>query len=161
MRVLVAVLSLVSGAALAADGGWRIASLRDVERAPDFAARSKDPGGYMSVRADFDGDGRDDEAGFFVSGDEKAYAVFIGVPGHPMRHKVAEGPIADLPRLGLSLGKAGTFQTACGKGYGAAKDCATKSFVAAHPTLNLFTFESGARVVYWDGKVFRAEAVTD
>lgn len=158
MSALLAAVLLWTSAAHATDAGWRQATLKDVEKSADYAQRAKHPAGYLSARADFNGDGTEDEAAFFISADDKTYALFVVPPGRKPSQEVAEGPIAEFPRVGVFAGRAGEYQAACGMGR--KQDCKA-SFTAPYPTMHLFSFQSGARVIYWDGRAFVTQAISD
>lgn len=161
MSALLAAVLLWVSAAHAADAGWRQATLKDVEKSADYAQRAKHPAGYLSARADFNGDGTEDEVAFFISADDKTYALFVVPPGRKPSQKVAEGPIAEFPRVGVFAGRAGVYQTACKHGDERKPNCKADAFTTPYPTMHLFSFQSGARVIYWDGRAFVTQAISD
>ena len=145
-------------AAQAADmelpSGWRALKLSELKDTADFTFRSSEKD-FLSVMADFDGDGIIDAAQFLVKKDQSEYAFFITTHdrGKVIFHKhYKTKKLQDIARLGIDLTRPGDYDTACGKGYW---DCSAKEppkITLLNPSIHYFVFESASSLIYWDSK---------
>lgn len=119
-----------------------------VEEAPRYA-----------VSADFDGDGRMDEAGFRVSGERYALFARRGAGGPPVRLPY-EGPVGGLYNVGLEVLAPGRYATSCGRGaVGSSAPC--PKLELKRPAIAAFTWESATAAYFWEAGRFEEEWLTD
>ncbi len=112
---------------------------------------------YLTLSADFDGDGRDDQA-YFTTG-ETDYGVWIrrASAGKPVQ--VATFPSAALDKMGLETFPPGTYEGPCNLDIG--PDCdamQSMTFVLDHTALALFEYEIGQTMIFWNGERFISAA---
>lgn len=112
----------------------------------------------VSLSGDFDGDGRTDSARIIGN----ALIVTFDRPAGPSDHVALVLP-RGASSLKLSLVLSGRYETACGKGYLRATDCADapRSVTIENDAINLFTPESANQYVYWTGDRFAAAWMSD
>lgn len=153
---------LAQAAEIGLPSGWRILTLSDLKWTVDDPDRTPQKD-YLSVRADFDGDGKKDAARFLVKKDGSEYALFIShySDGKLIHYKhYSASQIRKIANLGISLAKPGVYKTACAKGYG--DECRAdepKEIRLEYHGIYFFTFESAASIVYWQSKNNRFEKV--
>ena len=125
--------------------------------------RSKDPRAFLTVRADFDGDGIQDVAQLLVNTDGTKYSLFVfsSKLRKWLQTGLADGPIKQLPNFGIEKVVPGSYETACGKGYGD-YTCAhgePKTLKLLFPAIDYFYYESSDSVIFWGGKTGRFRSV--
>ncbi len=80
--------------------------------------RSHDKDRYAVARGDFDGDGKEDTARLMISPDGKRAAIVVELSAKGTMVIGLEDAAPDiLGVMGISVVRAGTHKTACGKGY--------------------------------------------
>jgi len=132
--------------------GWRPAELSDYVDTPDYPRRLAAPNGGLKVEADFDGDGRADEAAIHVNPALAEYAVVVSftTQGGPVRAFAASGPLYELGRFGLRPAAAGKHARVC-----LSAPC-EREVVLKRAGLALFTYDAAELTVWWDGTGFRS-----
>lgn len=120
------------------------------------------------VEADFDGDGRTDEAWILISTDETEWGLFvIMVPENGEREVIElgrnsmedQGPQS----MGISLTPPGKYKTACGKGYYECEGDETEYLNLKFAGIDYFRFESANSIFHWDAreKKFKRTWISD
>jgi hypothetical protein len=127
--------------------GWRLPK-REEETFSADDWRSRDRDRFLVVRADFDGDGKEDEARLLVSSDGTKHGLFVFLAsGAPIR--LFEGDARMLKAMGIHMLEPGTHETACGKGYWDCEPGEPKALELRNPGLVYFKEESAASVFFW------------
>jgi hypothetical protein len=124
--------------------------------------RDVDADKYARVRADFDGDGKEDEARFLVNLTGDKYALFVSFgSGASVRLNVDR--IAGLEPMGLRVLSPGKYESACGKGYWECKKGEPDVLRLSKPAVVYFQNESAESVFYWfsSAKKFRRVWLSD
>lgn len=146
---LLAILLCPAKAAEPTPTGWRRPTLAEVPE----SWRNKSVSRFLVVRADFDGDGREDTAELLVTNDRKRFGMWV--KGSLATHgdwKLLESGDASLARIGIAKVPAGKYETACGKGYGeyACEHGEPNVLRLSRPAIDLFYRESADTYFYWD-----------
>ncbi len=151
---IVAFVLLVSPALSAMDiSGWRAPT--QSELVENLGWRKEDPNLYITAEADFDGDGKDDEARLLINDKENKMGLFV-----TLSSRKREGPLLletidgkrTIKVMGIEVAKPGTYKTACGKGYWACKKDESSELRLTTPAIDFFTFESASSYFIWDTK---------
>jgi hypothetical protein len=136
--------------------GWERPTDADLA-GPNLQFRKDKPGRYLVAEGDFDGDGVADRAELLVNRVSKTFAVYAFVSKSAAPIELADGRIADVGRMAVSVAKPGRTRTACGKGYDS-KDPGCKKGVPfvdiPFQSIEYFGFESGGSQFYWTGEKF-------
>ena len=131
--------------------GWREPTAAELSREP---LRGNLPTKYVEAKADFDGDGKEDQAAIFIAGDGKGEGLFVRLSSvnaskwtqvETVVHPPATGPV-----MGITIAKPGVFQTTCGKGYSKCRSDEPASVELKYAGIDFFKFESASSIVYWD-----------
>ena len=127
----------------------------------NYKYRRSNPSGYMSARADFDGNGKIDTVQFYRSGNSYQLIVHLDKPIGQLKYVLMQGPYDDVERYGVEVAVSGIYATACSKGYG--EDCGKKpkEVELFHPGVRFIIFESGERVFYWSDNGFASFNTSD
>src|SRR5579872_5242069 len=81
---------------------WRAPTAAELGAPAEQTWRENDPGRYLVMTGDFDGDGKPDEARILVRGDGRAYALVVKLGGRPDTIKLDEFPdMKMLPSMGI------------------------------------------------------------
>lgn len=122
--------------------GYRELSLGDLKDSSHFVDRKADKNGYLSVSADFNGDGVTDEARILVNAErgDARVVVVIKSPSKVDTYVLEAMPIRDAEDVGIKLGPAPSG------GQGKA-------------SLILFRFGGHAKVNRFDGDEFIASSL--
>ncbi len=131
--------------------GWRAAEKSDYSAEDLSFMNNRVPN---HVKADFNGDGINDNAWILINESENKYGLFIFLSkkgGGYERASLAEyQKETEKLYMGISHMKPGKYKTACGKGYGNCGPNDPKVIVLRNPGINFFAFESGNSVFYWN-----------
>lgn len=161
---LAAILTALSGPSAAAPveapPGWSQPAPADLA-GEDAASRRASPSRYLSSTADFNGDGKADEARILVNRSAGTYGVFIFPGGLEGPTKLHEGPLAEVSRTGIDTAPAGAYTPACADDAGPSGSCTPGAVQITASGLRHFTFEAGARVFYWDGSRYAVVDIAD
>jgi hypothetical protein len=117
--------------------------------------------GYTKAVGDFDGDGKTDYASLKLEDPStqkyKLVVTLSGANGQDQTLKAGD----DLLSVGIETLKPGSYKTACSKGAGPATDNCTKEISMKHDGISLFTFESGASLIYMENGHFKEVFIAD
>jgi len=106
------------------------------------------------VKADFNGDGINDNAWILINETENKYGLFIFLSkkgsGYETVNLSEHRKETDKLYIGISLMRPGRYKTAFGKGYGDCGPNDPKVIVLRNPGIDFFAFESGNSVFYWN-----------
>jgi len=131
--------------------GWR--RITRAEATDDWRLKSRTR--FLSVKADFDGDGKPDIAEFLLNPITNQCALFVKVSSTAKWYRLDEPfDIQALDRFGIDFVKPGKYQTACGKGYGdyACAHGEPDFLKLSNPAIDMFYRESSDWIYYWDRK---------
>jgi hypothetical protein len=133
--------------------GWRIPT--QSELAENLGWRKEDPNFYISAKADFDGDGKEDEARLLINDKENKMGLFVTLSSQNRGNPLLLEAIADkrtIEVMGIEVAKPGTYKTACGKGYWACKKGEPSELKLTNPAIDFFRFGSANSYFVWDTK---------
>jgi len=115
--------------------------------------RRKSSTRFFVVKADFDGDGKEDIAELLISPSTNKFSLFVRLAATDRWEMVGEPTdLGYLGSFGVDVVKPGRYETACGKGY-------DDSFCAhgepdylrlTRPAIDLIYHESADVIFYWD-----------
>lgn len=136
--------------------GWRFPTedeLSDV-------IRKDSPTKYSKAKADFNGDGINDDAFLLKSTKFSGEGLFVRLSDKQKGFRWIELHVIDwgekYPKVELSMGvtvaKPGTYWTACGKGYFECEEGEPKVLKLRWPAINYVKFESANSFFVWDDK---------
>lgn len=131
--------------------GWRLPTRS--ETSDEW--RNKNSTRFLVVHGDFDGDGLPDVTELLVNPARKRWALFVRLQSTGSWQQVGdENEMEWLAGMGIKLVIPGTYETACGKGYGE-EFCAhgePKYLKLLEYGIDLFKEESADSIAYWDQK---------
>lgn len=116
--------------------------------------RDKSSTRFLTVRADFDGDGKTDIAELLVNPSTNQCALFVKLYSGEWQMIDRPGDLKSLDRFGIDLVKAGKYETACGKRYGdfACAHGEPDYLVLSRPAIDFIYTESSDSIFYWDAE---------
>jgi hypothetical protein len=131
--------------------GWRAAEKSDYSAENLSVIKNRVPN---HVRADFNGDGINDDAWILINEAENKYGLFIFLSkkggGYESASLAEYRKETEKLYMGISLMKPGKYKTACGKGYAGCGPNDPKVIILRNPGIDFFAFESGNSVFYWN-----------
>lgn len=133
---------------------WRFPDARDV--IGDWRDFRREGREFYTVAADFDGDGRQDEAWILIKKDGSEWGLFVILDAQGGARQIVELGRADMKidppqRMGLGLVPPGYYESACAKGYGSGCQPGERQFVdLKHPAIDFFVFESANSYFFWN-----------
>lgn len=116
----------------------------------DLALRTASPERYLRADGDFDGDGLQDRAVLMVRRESNDAGVVLYRDGkEPL--VVRTFPLRQVAAVGIETVRPGSYQPACARGAGV--DCPSGTRISIpHDAISVFTFESGAVYVWFEGE---------
>jgi hypothetical protein len=139
--------------ALAQDmSGWRSPSQSDLGDDSEWRKESKDL--YLLAKADFDGDGKEDEACLMINDKENKLGLFVFLSRHGKTSPLLLDAMSDkkwVEVMGVAVAKPGAYKTACGKGYWACEKDEPPVLKLERPAIDFFKAESANSFFVWDG----------
>ena len=148
--LLLMFLTVVAGASnaqLILPEGWRAPKAQELALT-DNTWRNSSREKYLVVRADFDGDGKEDQAQLLVNADGTTYGLFI-LLGSGAAVVLDSKDVNSLTTMGIDKLPPGTHKTACGKGYGNCKAGEPESVRLRNPGVLYFQTEGAKSVFFW------------
>lgn len=106
------------------------------------------------IIADFNGDGKIDDAWILINTSKNAFGLFVFLAQKDGTHKMI--PLDEHRReteklfMGISLMEPGQYKTACGKGYWKCEEDEPEVLKLKFPGINYFAFESANSVFFWN-----------
>ncbi|WP_431483102.1 hypothetical protein [Pseudomonas solani] len=117
--------------------------------------------GYTKAVGDFDGDGKADYASLKLEDQStQKYKLVVTLSGANGQDQILKSG-DNLLSVGVETSKPGSYKTACSKGAGPASDNCTKEISMKHDGISLFTFESGASLIYMENGRFKEVLIAD
>jgi len=127
--------------------------------------RGTSPHRFLTVSADFDGDGQTDTASLLIRepGVAGGLVVILGKsPGTPLVLDSLDDA-GWLDTIGVELAPSGPYLTACGKGYWDCKSDEPKTLKLRRPAIEFFAYESASSIFFFDSttRQFRRVWISD
>lgn len=121
--------------------GFSEATLDMVKGTANLANRKADPAGFLAVSADFNGDGRTDEARILVNPAARQLRVVAVIQSAAKvdTYVLKTLPIDALPTVGIRLAPAGVYEAAC-------SPCSSKQITTTRPSIVIFEFGGPAQL---------------
>jgi len=131
---------------------WRRPNIKDL--GDDYGWRKEDPNLYLTARADFDGDGKEDETFLLVNDKESKMGLFAQLSSLPGKKiKLDESDHKSwIEVMGIAVVKPGNYKTACGKGYWTCEKDEPAALNLNLPAINYFKESSANSFFVWDTK---------
>jgi hypothetical protein len=132
--------------------GWRVPAKADL--ADESGWRNVDKSLYLTVSADFDGDGKKDKASLLINDKKNKMGLFVELSSQPGK-KIRLDETDDkswIQAMGITIAKPGKYKTACGKGYWACEKGEPASLNLKLPAIDYFKEESASSFFIWDKK---------
>lgn len=144
--------------------GWRIP--KDEETSGELDWRDEDPNRFLTVQADFDGDGSIDEAKMLINDLKKKIGIFVFLSENKKLRIIQLIEFENNSRLkafGIAKVNPRKYETACGKGYFDCSPDEPDMITLTKPGINFFQFESASVFFYWDDrkKSFKKAQISD
>jgi hypothetical protein len=133
--------------------GWRVPTKSEL--GDNLGWRKENPHFYIKAKADFDGDGKEDEASLLINDKENKMGLFVTLSSQKMVRPLLLEAIDDkrtIEVMGIEVAKPGTYKTACGKGYWTCKKGEPAVLRLKFPVIDFFRFESANSFFVWDSK---------
>jgi hypothetical protein len=130
---------------------WRAPTADELGQ--DSGWRNEDTDHYLLVKADFDGDGKEDVARLLVNDKDNKMGLFVTLAAAKNASPLLLETIEDkrlIEVFGIAVAKPGRFTTACGKGYW---DCERNEPEQVHltrPAIDFFKYESANSYFIWN-----------
>jgi hypothetical protein len=128
----------------------------DSDRTHDWEAFKKETPTPFHARADYNGDGRDDDAWILLGTDGPGWGlfVFLSTPSGSPTVLTLDRNKGDVPAqtMGVGVTPKGSYPTACGKGYWACEKGEPETLHLTLPAINYFKFESADSVFWWNSE---------
>ncbi len=139
--------------------GWR----KPMPSEANEAWRRKSRTGFLVVRGDFDGDGKQDVAELLVNDSGREFALFVRLSSQHEAWQSIHGGRAPLADFGIRLVRPGKRDTLCGDDPSVCAPDTAKSLDLANSAIEFFTYGEASSIFYWDktAKRFRAAPMGD
>ena len=123
------------------------------ELGTDYNWRKEDHNLYLTAKADYDGDGKGDNAVLLINDKENKMGLFVMLASKPASPLLLETTDKkELRGMGIKIAKPGKYKTACGKGYWDCKKEEPAILNLKQPSIDFFTYESANSYFVWDKK---------
>jgi hypothetical protein len=128
----------------------------DADRSGDWETFEADVPVPFRADADFNGDGRVDQAWILLRDSGRGWGLFVFLgqeDGEPVVHEL-DVNTGDSPAqsFGLAVVEPGEYETACGKGYGDCEPEEPEKLTLVRPAIDFFQFESANSFFWWNAK---------
>jgi hypothetical protein len=152
--IILSVVVLMMPCALSAQdmSVWRTPAKSELTDASDW--RKEDPELYLTAKADFDGDGKEDTARLMINAKENKMGLFVELGSHhgkKIRLDEIDGK-SWIDVIGITVAKPGKYKTACGKGYWDCKKDEPEALNLKLPAIDYFKEGSANSFFIWDKK---------
>lgn len=137
--------------------GWRAPT--KAELADETGWRKEDTALYLTAKADFDGDGKQDEVSLLINDEKNKMGLFVELgsqPGNKIRLDEIDG-MSWIEVMGVRIAKPGKYKTACGKGYWDCKEGEPEALNLKLPAIDYFNYGSANSFFIWDKKTRQFE----
>ncbi|MDH3975809.1 MAG: hypothetical protein OEV42_16165 [Deltaproteobacteria bacterium] len=131
--------------------GWRLPT--EKETSNEFMWRDEDEKRYLSVVADFNGDGNEDKAFLLMNDNKDSMGLFVLLSHGDSYEKYQLGELEGtswIEVMGITDVKAGKYKTACGLGYFECSPGESEELTLKNPAIDFFTFGSVNSFFYWN-----------
>jgi len=149
--LLIVLVALAGIAAVPIPAGWRAPMPKELNQ----EWRKDKPHHFWAIKADFNGDGIEDEAKLLVKQKGRGAALFAFVSqGKSYKTYLLDEPdeVGWLEVMGIDVVEKGKYETACGKGYVDCKPGEPEQITLKNPGIDYFKEGSANSFFYWDDK---------
>jgi hypothetical protein len=136
---------------------WRVPTKSDF--ADESGWRQNDKTLYLTVKADFDGDGKQDNVSLLINDKKNKMGLFAELSSLPDKIKLAEDDKTVIQIMGVTVAMPGKYKTACGKGYWACEKGEPATLNLKLPAIDYFKEESANSFFIWNKKTKQFERV--
>jgi hypothetical protein len=132
--------------------GWR--KPENKELGNDYSWRKEDPNLYLTAKADFDDDGKEDMAFLLINVKQNKMGLFVELTSRPgKKMKLDESDDKSwIEVMGIAVAKPGKYKTACGKGYFDCEKGEPKELSLKLTAIDYFKEGSANSFFIWDTK---------
>jgi hypothetical protein len=127
----------------------------DADRTQEWAASRKPTPTPFHARADFDGDGREDDAWILISTQGPGWGLFVYLNSSSDPLALAldrnRGDVR-AQAMGVRVVPKGTYRTGCGKGDWRCDQDEPKVLRLKRPAIDYFKFEGTHSYIWWDAR---------
>jgi hypothetical protein len=131
--------------------GWKPATKNDYSDENLSFMKNQVPN---HITADFNGDGKADDAWILINASKYAFGLFVFLAQKDGSYKMLtldeQKRKSDKLFMGISLMEPGQYKTACGKGHWECKDNEPEVLELKLPGVDYIRFESADSVFFWD-----------
>lgn len=130
---------------------WRTPTPDDLGR--NFIWRDEDPDRYLLVKADLDGDKKEDIAHLLINDIDDTIGLFVTLTSSKQKTPLLLETIKDkrmIEVFGIDSVKPGKYQTACGKRYWQCEKGEPKQVHLKNPGIDFFKYESANSFFIWN-----------
>jgi len=152
--IILSAVALMIPIALSAQdlSGWRTPNKSELTI--DSSLRKEGAISLLTAKADFDGDGKQDEASLLINDKENKMGLFVELSSQPGK-KIKLDEIDNkswIEVMGITVAKPGKYKTACGKGYFDCQKGEPEELNLKLPAIDYFKEGSANSFFIWDKK---------
>jgi len=136
---------------------WRVPNKSDF--AGESGWRQNDKTLYLTAKADFDGDGKQDIVSILINDKINKMGLFAELSSKPGKIQLVEDDKTGIQVMGIAVAKPGKYKTACGKGYWACEKGEPATLNLKFPAIDYFKEESASSFFIWNKKAKQFERV--
>ncbi len=121
--------------------------------------RQSDKALYLTAKADFDGDGKQDTVRLLINDKKNKIGLFVELSSKPDETQLAEDDKTAIQVMGVTIAMPGKYKTACGKEYWACEKNEPAALNLKYPAIDYFKKESANSFFIWNKKAKQFERV--
>jgi hypothetical protein len=154
-----------SAAEVSLPTGWRVPTQAETSHNQEW--RNRDKNRFLTIEADFNGDGVPDRAMLLVRDKDSTLGLFafVSQASNVFKTYILDEAIEKvrLDVMGITVSKPGKYTTACGKGYLDCREGEPEIIALQIAAVNYFKEGSANSFFYWDkvGRNFKRSWMSD